>query len=75
MSLSPRAIAVQGLGYSTRLVAVQGLWPDAGTGGSGVLRVRIPRRTVEATRLRLIDEDDTLLVIAGALTAGAGRLQ
>lgn len=27
MSLSPRAIATQGLGFNTRLVAVQGLWP------------------------------------------------
>jgi hypothetical protein len=28
MSLDPKAIALQGLGFLTRLVALQGLWPD-----------------------------------------------
>lgn len=27
MSLSPRAVALQGLGFVPRLVALQGLWP------------------------------------------------
>ena len=33
MALTVRAIAVQGLGYEPRLIAVQGLWPEAGGGG------------------------------------------
>lgn len=31
MSLSPLATALQGIGFSPRLVAVQGLWPDSET--------------------------------------------
>jgi hypothetical protein len=45
--LSPRAIAVQGIGYTPRLVAVQGLWPfsagDTDTGGGGRWRGRTRR--------------------------------
>lgn len=32
MNLSPRAIALQGIGYTPRLVALQGLWDVAGSG-------------------------------------------
>jgi hypothetical protein len=32
--LSPRAIAVEGVGFSPRLVAVRGLWPDVDAGAS-----------------------------------------
>jgi len=32
MALNPRAVALQGLGRSPRLVAVQGLWPEESEG-------------------------------------------
>ena len=75
MSLSPRAIAVQGIGFSPRLVSVHGLWPDTGSYGGGVRRMRLPRSLVDAQRIALIDEDDVLLTIAAALSVGAGSLQ
>ena len=69
--LSPRAIAMQGLGYGPRLVAMQGLWPVDSFGGLGLARqrVRVPRELMQA------DEDDVLLLIAAAHVAAIGRLQ
>lgn len=70
--LSPRAIAVQGLGgYSRRLVAVQGLWP-ADDGGGGLVFGR--RRVALPRALARIDEDDALLLLAAAHVAAMGRL-
>ena len=75
MSLSPRAIAVQGIGRSPRLVAVQGLWPDSAFTGGRRRRVRLPRELIDAQALRTIDEDDTMLLLTVSLAAGAGLLQ
>ena len=77
MSLSPRAIALQGIGRPPRLVAVQGLWPDRATasGVYGVRRVRLPQPLIDAQARREIDEDDTLLLLAASVVAGCGRLQ
>jgi hypothetical protein len=74
VSLSPRAIAVQGIGRSPRLVAVQGLWPDSAFAG-GRRRVRLPRELIDAQAMRVIDEDDTMLLLTVSLAAGAGLLQ
>jgi Xaa-Pro aminopeptidase len=53
--LNARAIAMQGLGRSGRLVAVQGLWPEADAGGSNVgARGSLAKRVRE--QYELIDE-------------------
>lgn len=55
MSLNPRAIAVQGVGYSPRLLALQGLWPSrrvrlsGGTGAGGA--ISDPNREAEELTL------------------------
>jgi len=71
--LSPRAIAVQGLGSGTRLVAMQGLWP-AGTavaprprGGRGMPDLSYARK------LQIGAEDE--LLMAATLAAWNGVLQ
>jgi hypothetical protein len=70
--MNPRSIATQGLGRSTRLVAVQGLWPDpAFSGGGGFRRRRV-------TMPRLADRtsaDSDALLLATTLAAGLGLLQ
>jgi hypothetical protein len=66
MSLNPRAIATQGLGFSTRHVAVQGLWPvstpDVPTGGGGRKTPRAPTR--------FNDDDEIMLLIASVVASG-----
>ena len=64
MSLNPRAIATQGLGFSSRLVAVQGLWPvaDSAVGGGGF-------RQRQRVAWRTNDDDEVLLLIAAAVAA------
>jgi hypothetical protein len=74
MSLSQRAIAVQGLGFSTRLVAVQGLWPIAAPQqvfGGG--RFPVPPDLLAGFRRRLLAEDELMLMMASAIL-GAGIL-
>lgn len=73
MSLNPRAIATQGLGRSTRLMAVQGLWPDSlSTGGGGFRsrRVFLQRHLADRT-----GADSDALLLAATLAAGLGTLQ
>jgi len=74
--LSPRAIAVQGIGFSPRLVSVQGLWPievpvtppDAGSNyAPGAGRSTGYRRPEITKRQR--DDDDLALVLLQALYA------
>lgn len=44
-------------------------------GGGGRLRYVLPRQLLDAQAMREIEEDDVLLLIAGALAAGSGYLQ
>lgn len=67
MSLNPRAIATQGVGYSPRLKAVQGLWPEL------KLTPVFERRRVKA-QAQDINEDDALLLIAAGVAVSYGRL-
>jgi hypothetical protein len=67
--LNARAIALQGLGRTSRLVAVQGLWPAPVIGGGGG-RFRVPAEFIDAQRLKQIDSDELLLLIAGAVATG-----
>jgi hypothetical protein len=54
--LNPRAIAVQGIGYSPRLVSVQGLWPvSVESGFSGGFAWNLPSRR---TLRRWIEEQE-----------------
>jgi hypothetical protein len=66
-ALSPRAIAVQGVGSAPRVLALQGLWPDVRQ-----LPVGGRRRVSIPAGLALInDEDDMLLaVLAQAVRMG-----
>ena len=67
-SLQPRAIAMHGLGYSPRLIAVQGLWPQgttlASVGGPRV--VRLPPNTGA--------DDDLLLLLAASMIIASNRM-
>jgi hypothetical protein len=77
MSLSPRAIAAQGIGFSPRLVAVQGLWPAAEPPQPPVFgggRFPVPPDLLAGFRRRLLAEDELMLMMASALL-GAGVLQ
>jgi hypothetical protein len=67
MSLSPRAIAVQGLGFSPRLVAMQGLWPHA-TSFPNMAARRIREQT------QFNDDDEVLLLFAAAVAIIEGNL-
>lgn len=67
MSLNPRLIAVQGIGDSSRLVAVQGLWPAFRRRGG---LVSSSRALMDAQMERLIDEDDALLLLALSCAGG-----
>jgi hypothetical protein len=76
MSLSPRAIAVQGLGFGQRLVSVHGLWPVAETPQQPVFgggRFPVPPDLLAGFRRRLLAEDELLLMMASAIL-GAGIL-
>ncbi|MBP8100957.1 MAG: hypothetical protein KAY54_03650 [Burkholderiaceae bacterium] len=68
--MNPRSIATQGLGRSTRLVAVQGLWPDPAFSGGGFR----PRR-VNLPRADRTSADSDALLLAATLAAGLGVLQ
>lgn len=66
--LNSRAIAVQGIGFSTLLIAAQGLLPVEITGGSGgIFRFKAPKS--RATGLSLTQQnDDILLMVCSALS-------
>ena len=75
--LSPRAIAVQGIGFTPRLVSVQGLWPyeipvvtppGAGSNYAPGARSRGDYRRPETTK-RQRDDDDLALMLVQALYA------
>jgi hypothetical protein len=68
--LNPRAIAMQGLGRTSRLVAVQGLWPAPAFGGGGYGRFRVPDDLIDAQRRMQMGADELLLLIAGAVATG-----
>lgn len=70
--MNPRSIATQGLGRSTRLVAVQGLWPDADSSAGGGFRQR--RVYMPESAHRTAADSDALL-LAVTLAAGLGVLQ
>jgi hypothetical protein len=55
--LNPRAIAVQGLGYGPRLVAVAGLWPVETD-----VTVLPVRRAFTPPKRRVKHKDDVLLL-------------
>lgn len=83
--LSPRAIALQGIGFEPRLVAMQGLAPftvtlppvsGGGGGAAGVAGYKLPGATTyqdeERIRADIIREDEEVLaVLMGAVTSGA----
>jgi hypothetical protein len=86
MTLSPRAIAVQGIGYTPILTATQGLTgfeiflPRAGGGGGGAHGVDNYKRNRPITidgheddlRAEIITQDDEILaVIMSAVACGA----
>lgn len=50
--------------------SVESAAPPVG-GGGGRMRYRLPRHLVDQQALRAIEEDDVLLLIAGALVAGS----
>jgi hypothetical protein len=67
-ALQPRAIALQGLGYSQRLVSMQGLWPQGVTlASSGPARVlKMPPNTAA--------DDDLLLLLAASMIIASNRI-
>jgi hypothetical protein len=67
--LSARSIALQGLGRSGRLVAVQGLWPDTDAIVYGAGRFLLPNKLIDAQRKRLIEADELLLLVCGAVAS------
>ena len=71
MALSPRAIALQGIGSVPRLVAVQGLWPAAPANppisGGGWSRQHDDHD--DKLRKRLIEDDETLIFAIAAWAA------
>jgi hypothetical protein len=48
---------------------------DTGGGGGMRRRLRVPSAMVDAQRLRQIDEDDMLMLLAESLCAGYGGLR
>lgn len=72
--LSPRAIATQGLGFTSSLVAVQGLGPvgvDVLPPDPGIIGARTHRRIRIPSFVQLVEEDELMLMcVAGLLTAG-----
>jgi len=84
MSLDPRAIAVQGIGFGPRLTAVQGFYEvvaedvlsPMGVGADARIAARKPESNTfvpaDVLAMRRLDEDEILLVmIARAVTSGA----
>ena len=73
--LSAYAIAVQGIGFSPCVTAVQGFWPVAEVttqvGGGG--RFPVPPDLLAGFRRRLLAEDELMLMMASAIL-GAGIL-
>lgn len=63
--------------FAGRLFAGRLFGPEraAVIGGGGRVRMRVPASLLDAQVLRQIEEDDVLLLIAAALTAGSGLLQ
>lgn len=63
--------------FGGRLFAGRLFGPARGAvvGGRGRLRYALPRHVLDAQAMRGIEEDDVLLLIAGALAAGSGFLQ
>ena len=61
-ALDPRAVASQGIGFTPRLVAAQGLLPSQ--------RRFIGGFTLPRSRTRLNDDDEILLLIAAAFASG-----
>lgn len=63
--------------FAGRLFSGQLFGPTraAVAGGRGRLRYALPRHVLDAQAMRGIEEDDVLLLIAGALAAGSGFLQ
>lgn len=80
-TLNPRAVAVQGIGFSPLLVALQGLLPSdeppqpvvIGPGGHPWHRHLVPGDLLVAQRQQLIEEDELMLLIL-ANCAAAGLL-
>jgi hypothetical protein len=75
--LSPRGIALQGIGFSPRLVSVQGLWPitvappvapEVGSNYAPGARGSTDYRRPEITK-RQRDDDDLALMLVQALYA------
>lgn len=58
-TLDKRAIAIQGLGFSPRLVGVQGLWPEERTPFEPPVTRYLPQRK----KRRRDTDDDVLLFI------------
>ena len=67
--LTPLAIATQGLGYSQRLVAVQGLWESGVVVPPEVLApfISMPRRVRVPSFVQLVEEDELMLMCAAGL--------
>ena len=61
-ALDPRAIASQGIGFSPRLVAAQGLLPSEQRFVGGFPRAR--------SNVTFNDDDEILLLIAAAFASG-----
>ena len=70
--LNARAIAMQGIGFATRFVALQGFVVSDSASVAAGRRLTVPRRIVDAQRLRAIDEDDTMMMLAAAVAAAYG---
>ena len=64
-ALNPRAIAAQGIGFTPRLVAVQGLWPVPDTGGGFYTPSR--RRARDIAK---IDDEEILMLISLVISSG-----
>lgn len=60
-ALDPRAIAAQGVGFSPRVLAAQGLWPV----GSPLIGLPARRRD----RRDAVRDDDELLLLLSAMVA------
>lgn len=69
MGLSPRAIATQGIGFSSRLISVQGLYPLADRYVGGFIR-QASRKMLDAQLARKLNEEDVLLLLALSCAGG-----
>jgi hypothetical protein len=76
VTISARAIAVQGFGYVPRFVALQGLvayQAPSPQAPAGARRMPVPPGVSERLRQQLIDEDELMLLMAAQIAA-AGLL-